>query len=63
MSRGPDDIIREYLQREGASRDNAQWAAEEILEALEAEGYLAVHKDCVRTYSEARAAAGLGQPQ
>lgn len=69
MSRGPDDIIREYLQREGASRDHAQWTAEEVIEVLEAEEYLIVHRDMVRTSGEAFAAfvakktepaAGLG---
>lgn len=47
MSRGADDIIREYLIKSGhlAGNSLAQIVAEEIIEALEAEDYLAVHRD------------------
>lgn len=53
MSRGPDDIIREYLIREDffARPKPAQVVAEEIEEALEAEGYMSVHRDSTLMFS------------
>lgn len=67
MSRGPDDIIREYLETNStlpaSSTFNVpswQYVAEEIIEALEAEDYLSVHRDLVRTRDElVRAITGL----
>jgi hypothetical protein len=58
MSHGPNDIIREYLEANATipatAAFNTSWeeVSQGILEALEDEGYRAVHRDMVRTQDE-----------
>jgi hypothetical protein len=51
MSRGPDNIIFEVLAKHRHDDVSDQWLAETILEAMEAEGYLSVHRDSTLMFS------------
>ena len=53
MSRGADDIVRECLMRLGLHHKyhSQAWVAETIVEAIEAEEFLAVPKECLVTYA------------
>jgi hypothetical protein len=50
MSRGPDNIITDLLK--ALNVPNPSLLAEEVIEALEAEEYVIVHKDQVRSRDE-----------
>ena len=51
MSRGPDNIIFEVLAKHRHDDVSDQWLAETILEAMEAEDYLSVHRDSTLMFS------------
>ena len=50
MSRGPDNVIAEYLEK--VDVDNHSLIAEGVLEALEEEKYIPVQIDQIRTIEE-----------
>lgn len=51
MSRGPDNIIAEYIAAQHGHTKTPQLFAEEIEEALEAEGFMSVHRDSVLMFA------------